>query len=174
MTVCIAAICEGGKSIVVAADRMFTVGAPVNVEFETSERKIERLLNSCVALSAGNSAYAYEILRNANIALAGRETAPMEDVVKLVNEAYIAARSAKVRETIMLPVLGPDFIRHESVGVSLTQYMTSQQGVYRKRLVCHAVALARGLLGSALRLRLADPGAGARLQGSTATTRARV
>ncbi len=37
MTVCIAAICEDGKKIVVAADRMFTAGAPVNLEFETEE-----------------------------------------------------------------------------------------------------------------------------------------
>ena len=44
----------------------------------------------------------------------------------------------------------------------------------RKRLVSHAAALARGLLGSPLRRRHADPGAGARLQGSTATARARV
>jgi len=89
MTVCIAAICGDGKKVIVAADRMFTVGAPVNVEFETSERKIEQLAHSCVALSAGNSAYAYEILRNANIALAGRENAPVEDAVKLVNEAQL-------------------------------------------------------------------------------------
>ncbi len=58
MTVCIAAASDGGRCVVVAADRMFTVSAPVNLEFETGEQKIESLSPSCVALSAGNSAYA--------------------------------------------------------------------------------------------------------------------
>jgi hypothetical protein len=39
MTVCIAAVCDGGRHIVVAADRMFTVTAPVNLEFETGEQR---------------------------------------------------------------------------------------------------------------------------------------
>jgi len=34
MTVCIAAACESGKKIVVAADRMFTFPYPTNLEFE--------------------------------------------------------------------------------------------------------------------------------------------
>jgi len=33
VTICIAAVCDGGQSIVVAADRMFTAGPPVNLEF---------------------------------------------------------------------------------------------------------------------------------------------
>jgi SAM-dependent methyltransferase len=43
-----------------------------------------------------------------------------------------------------------------------------------KRPVCHGVGLACGLLATPLRRRHADPGAGARPPGSTATTRARV
>jgi hypothetical protein len=71
MTVCIAAVCDGGKKIVVAADRMFTAGAPINLEFETSEKKIETLSPSCAALFAGNSAFATEILHGALGTLAG-------------------------------------------------------------------------------------------------------
>jgi hypothetical protein len=41
MTVCIAAICDGGQKIVVAADRMFTFQVPQNLEFQTSKKKIE-------------------------------------------------------------------------------------------------------------------------------------
>jgi hypothetical protein len=35
MTVCIAAICDRGQKVVVAADRMFTFQAPLNIEFQT-------------------------------------------------------------------------------------------------------------------------------------------
>lgn len=43
MTVCIAAVCESGSKIVVAADRMMTYRQPLNLEFETEEQKIEQL-----------------------------------------------------------------------------------------------------------------------------------
>ena len=61
MTICIAAICDGGKHIVVAADRMFTAPPPISVELRRDESKIEALAPACVALSAGSSAYAFEI-----------------------------------------------------------------------------------------------------------------
>jgi hypothetical protein len=42
MTVGIAAVCEDGRKIVVAADRKLTAPAPVNLEFETEEQKMIR------------------------------------------------------------------------------------------------------------------------------------
>ena len=71
MTICIAAVCDGGQSIVVAADRMFTAGPPVNLEFETAEKKIESVSPSCVALLAGNSAFGTEIMHGALNGFAG-------------------------------------------------------------------------------------------------------
>lgn len=44
MTVCIAAICDGGQKVVVGADRMFTFQAPQNLEFQTPEKKIEGIV----------------------------------------------------------------------------------------------------------------------------------
>ena len=61
MTVVMPAICDSGKALVVAADRMFT-NPGLSVEFETEEKKIEQLAAKCVALSSGNSVYATEIL----------------------------------------------------------------------------------------------------------------
>jgi hypothetical protein len=40
MTVCIGAICEQGKAVVVAADRMMTFGPPMNLQAEGAVRKI--------------------------------------------------------------------------------------------------------------------------------------
>src|SRR5262245_36543401 len=65
MTVCIAAICENGKMIVVAADRMFTASAPLNLEFEPPISKIELLSSRCVAMAAGASLAAAEVIDTA-------------------------------------------------------------------------------------------------------------
>ncbi len=93
MTVCIAAICEDGKKIVVAADRMFTAGAPVNLEFETEEQKIESLAPSCVAMMSGNSGYGTEVLIEIRQRLAGSQTPAIADVTKHAESAYKAIRA---------------------------------------------------------------------------------
>ena len=89
MTVCIAAICEGGKNIVVAADRMFTFTAPVSLEFETGERKIDILAPTCVALGSGNSSFGKEIVSATLGTLAGSTTPQIDAVVEALKTAYI-------------------------------------------------------------------------------------
>lgn len=131
MTVCIAAVCEGGKKIVVAADRMFTAPPPLNLEFETSEKKIEVLAPSCVTLFAGNSAFATEIIRGARRKLAGAQS-PAYAVAGKVQESYLEVRFAKVREQIILPNLGPDFLKAESLGISMPTYLQPQAGLYQQ------------------------------------------
>jgi hypothetical protein len=42
MTVCIGAACGDGRSVVLASDRMFTVPAPIVLEFETSKKRANR------------------------------------------------------------------------------------------------------------------------------------
>jgi hypothetical protein len=132
MTVCIAAVCEGGRKIVVSADRMFTAGAPVNVEFETSEKKIETLAPACVALCAGNSSFASEIIQKAKLSLSGAQTPDVEHVAALVRIAYAAVREIKVRETVIIPTLGPDFTRIEQLGSNLPQYLQAQPNLYNQ------------------------------------------
>jgi hypothetical protein len=132
MTVCIAAVCDGGRSIVVCADRMFTAPAPVNVEFETSEKKIEKLSPSCVALVSGNSAYSSEIILKAIKLLSGAQTPGIEYVSGTVKNAYSSVRDEKVREHVILPTLGPDFIRVESTGATIPQYLQFQPNLYNQ------------------------------------------
>ena len=130
MTVCIAAICDEGRRIVVAADRMFTSPPPVNVEFETSEKKIEQLSPSCVALSAGNTAYAYEVIRDTVAMLGGNQKPPISQVAETIKDSYVKVRAAKVRETLLLPHLGPEFLKVEQIGVLLPNYLREQQQVF--------------------------------------------
>ncbi len=99
MTVCIAAVCNGGKAIVVAADRMFTAGPPVNLEFETAEKKIEALSPSCVALLSGNSAFGTEIMHGALARLQGAQRPQVVLAAESVKESYAHVRGTKVRET---------------------------------------------------------------------------
>jgi hypothetical protein len=132
VTVCIAAVCAAGRKIVVSADRMFTAGAPVNVEFETSEKKIETLAPACVALMSGNSSYASEIIQAAQQSLSGAQTPDVEHVAETVRAAYAAVRSVKVREQVVIPTLGPDFIRVEQLGSTLPQYLAAQPNLYNQ------------------------------------------
>ena len=132
MTVCIAAVCAAGRKIVVSADRMFTAPAPVNVEFETSEKKIETLAPACVALLSGNSSYASEVIQKAKQILSGAQTPDVEHVAELVRSAYAIVRATKVREQVVIPTLGPDFTRAEQLGSTLPQYLAPQQNLYNQ------------------------------------------
>jgi hypothetical protein len=135
MTVCIAAVCAGGRFVTVAADRMFTVQAPVNLEFETAEQKIESLSPSCVALAAGNSAFSKEIINATAKALAGAQNPLIENVAEAVKTAYIQIRANKVREQVILPMLGPDYIRHEQFNVSIPSYLQQQPQIYQQLIM---------------------------------------
>jgi hypothetical protein len=132
VTVCIAAVCGGGKAIVVAADRMFTAGPPVNLEFETAEKKIEALSPSCVALLAGNSALGTEIMQGALARLQGAQKPQVVLAAEAVKESYAQVRGTKVRDTIITPYLGPDFIRVEQLGTNIPTYLKDQPGVYQQ------------------------------------------
>ena len=135
MTVCIAAICEGGKNIVVAADRMFTFTAPVSLEFETGERKIDILAPTCVALGSGNSSFGKEIVSATLGTLAGSTTPQIDAVVEALKTAYIQIRANKVREMVVVPMLGPDYLRYEQFNVSLPTYLEKQAGMFQQIVI---------------------------------------
>jgi hypothetical protein len=49
-----------------------------------------------------------------------------------VQESYLEVRFAKVREQIILPNLGPDFLKAESLGISMPTYLQPQAGLYQQ------------------------------------------
>ena len=101
MTVCIAAVCDLGKAIVVAADRMFT-NPGLSLEFETDEKKTDEMGASCVALSAGNSVFATEILDHARQELAGNRTPEFSKLLATIKKEYIAVRAEKSEGQIVM------------------------------------------------------------------------
>lgn len=133
MTICIAAICESGKQIVLAADRMFTAPAPLNIEFQTEEGKIEQISPTCVALTSGNSAFATEVLDVTRRELGGSQEPLIGEVANIVKEAYIHTRSQKIYETIITTTLGQDYADYIGRGgTTLATYLQPQQQVYQQ------------------------------------------
>jgi hypothetical protein len=134
MTVCIAAICDNGQRIVVAADRMLTFMSPLNLEFETEEKKIEQLANGCVALASGNTAYATEILQAVKQKIGGNATPEFQAVAEAMKGDYAATKMRKAYETIILHHLGLDFDSFQKKGGTLPAYLKPQAQTFQQMI----------------------------------------
>src|SRR5262249_1360358 len=146
MTVCIAAICDSGKAIVVAADRMFT-NPGLSLEFETAEQKIEQLATRCVALAAGNSVHATEILEGVRRRLGGNPSPGFAQVAELVRGEYAAGRASKVEQSHIYSLMGADLERYRAIGMPLPTYLEKQPGVFQQiMMVCQQFNLGVDLL----------------------------
>ncbi len=132
MTVCIAAVCEDGKKIVAAADRMFTNSFPVMVEFETEESKLELISSNCVAIMSGNSGYGTEVLFQPRKDFEGRNAESIVAVTDAVLREYVATRLKKVDETIIVPALGHDYDSFLTRGGTLPTYLQTQPQLYQQ------------------------------------------
>ena len=98
MTVCVAAICRDGKSLVLISDRMMGVGY---AEGEPEIKKNVRLHERWWALFAGDDiSPVFDILGEAKTSLAGKD-ANVEDVIAAVTKAYQNKR-AKDAEALYL------------------------------------------------------------------------
>jgi hypothetical protein len=135
MTVCIAATCENDKNIIVAADRMFTVGPPLNVEFEPPLTKIETMGSACVAMGAGNGLYVSEIFRRARADYHNVDTVPVSQIASSLNNVYSQFRDEKLEEQIIRPMVGPDFMAFRARGGTLPAYLQVQPGIYQQLVV---------------------------------------
>jgi len=135
MTICIAAICEGGKDVVVAVDRMFTVGPPLNVEFEPPVSKIDRIGPTCVALASGNSLYANEVISRGRLKLGPAPCAPVIQVASTVKEEYALFRDEKIEETLVRASFGLDFESFRAKGGTLPAYLQPQPMIYGQMVV---------------------------------------
>src|SRR5215472_7916532 len=114
MTICIAAICDSGKHVVVAADKMFTAGPPLNVEFEPPLSKIQPLEPNCVILAAGNSIFASEVFTRTKKEMNITVSAPILNVANAVKDAYVVFREEKIEETIIGAAFGADLRKFRS------------------------------------------------------------
>jgi hypothetical protein len=135
MTICIAAICNNGQAVVVAADRMFTAGPPLNLEFEPPVSKLEQMTPGCLALAAGQSVYASEILRQARDVLHTEQGAKVLQITDICKRVFITFRNGKIEEQLINLNLGPDFALFRERGLSLPSYLQAQPGIYQNLVI---------------------------------------
>lgn len=110
MTVCICAICDSGKSVVVAADRQVTFGPPLSLQTELpSDRKIHGLTSTIVALYSGHVPDGEEIISKVKGQIPPSQKILVNDIAEKVKTAYIDLKRKRQEETILRPWLGTDF-----------------------------------------------------------------
>lgn len=109
MTVCISAICENSKSIVVAADRMVTFGPPISLQTDLqSERKITHLTGTVAVLYSGTVADGEEVISKVK-QQSFPPKVPVNQIAESVKSAFIELKRRRQEETILRPFLGIDF-----------------------------------------------------------------
>ncbi len=117
MTICIAAMAEGGKKVVTAVDRMVTANFPIPTEFETVDvPKIYTLAENALAMSAGNALTAFEIVERAKAQISDQQITKIEQITEVVRRSYQDYRRHLVVERYLEPR-----------GLSLDSYYGMQQ-----------------------------------------------
>ncbi len=107
MTICLALVCDGGKSVVAVADRMVS-DASLALEFEQRTRKIELIGASFSALTAGDALAHTDLLRDATDSIAGMAQASVRDVAAAVEGCFIQHRQALAEKSVLRRV-GMDY-----------------------------------------------------------------
>jgi 20S proteasome alpha/beta subunit len=102
MTVCIAAICEAGKTIVLAADTMIT-GEDLMIEYEFGSPKIKQLTNNCAVAAAGDATMETDLLRMARQTISELKAPSMDTIVDKTIQTYRALRAKAIEDQILLP-----------------------------------------------------------------------
>jgi len=132
MTIGIAAICDSGRHVVTASDRMITRNYPSSIEFETAERKAELLHRTCLVLQSSNDmAIAGEIVDAARLKMAVAHQESIQALADLVKQAYVEIRLRLIDAEVILRCLGPDYARYRDKEFALPDYLKNQPVVYQ-------------------------------------------
>lgn len=118
MTICIAAICENGKYVIVMADRMITYTAPPFHQFEHPVPKIHKLSNNAVLMTAGSALLPSEliykikkILRSGSVENSDSDYSfssnmlsnyiKIKDILDIIKKAYLLLRKQIIEERFL-------------------------------------------------------------------------
>ena len=107
MTICLALICDDGKSLVAVADRMVSVES-LSLQFEQGARKIVLLGDRFAALTAGDALAQTDLLRDASEAISELDQPSVREVATAVAECFIQHRNA-LAEKLVLRRVGLDY-----------------------------------------------------------------
>jgi 20S proteasome alpha/beta subunit len=101
MTICIAALCDDKKKIVIASDRMVTVGSVI--EFEHDVKKFVDLTQNCVAMTAGSATVQNDILESAKKEIELSSKPVFNQVINKLKEEYVKFRTKRAEELHLKP-----------------------------------------------------------------------
>jgi len=102
MTICIAAICEQGSSLILASDTMLT-NEWLSIEFEHPTRKMTRLSDSCIALTAGDALAYTELFNEVQKEITKLKAPSVLEIVNKIKECYQHIRKREIEERILNP-----------------------------------------------------------------------
>jgi ATP-dependent protease HslVU (ClpYQ) peptidase subunit len=109
VTVCIGAVCEGGRAAVVAADRMVTYGPPMSLQIEPPIQKIKKLTETSVLLFSGSVPDGEDIATRTLHAIKAVDRPQMAVAAELARQAYEDTKRKRVEDSILKPCLGVTF-----------------------------------------------------------------
>lgn len=103
VTICITAICDGGKSVISASDSMITNRA-LSIQFEHPLRKVTHLSEKCIALTAGDALAHTELFGMVQSGISQLKSPSIQDIVEQIKECYQNIRKSKIKERILKPM----------------------------------------------------------------------
>jgi 20S proteasome alpha/beta subunit len=124
LTVGIGAICENGKSAVVAADKMVTFGAPMSLQTEPPTlKKIIQLTDRTLLVFSGSTSDGEEIVTGTIPQISVDPKQPVRQIAEAVRASYARHKQRRVEENILTPLLGTNFAGFQSL---MAKTQTSQ------------------------------------------------
>jgi hypothetical protein len=108
MTICIAAICDGNSSAILASDSMLT-NQGLLIQFEHPTKKMTRLSETCIALTAGDALAYTELFGMVEIQIKELREPSVFQIVDRVKGCYQLIREVEIKERILRPRGFADF-----------------------------------------------------------------
>lgn len=115
MTVCIGAVCDGGQSAVVAADRMVTYGPPMSLQIEPPIKKIRKLTDGSILLFSGSVPDGEDVATRALSAIRAADRPPVVTIAEAARQAYEDTKRKRVEDSILKPCLGVNFAQFQTL-----------------------------------------------------------
>lgn len=122
MTICIAALADDGKSIVLASDREVTYGFPINTELDSGVRKIQKVTEKIFVLIAGNSLIGAELAEEIKLEKSGATS--IREVAEALRAKYIKSR-LQVMERLYIEPRGLTYEKYLEKQKDMNQQVVS-------------------------------------------------
>jgi len=102
MTICIAAICDNGKTCVISADKEITLPGAA-LEFEHKESKIDVLSKTCAVMSSGDALLAAEVIGKTRSTLPQGKDHSILSIAEKLRDTFIAIHLERAESVFLIP-----------------------------------------------------------------------